>query len=489
MEFWKGVWFTRTSRFPEGRLIFAAIFPLIGDLPAICKTAGFASHSATKFCSLCEITLQDINVIDPQKFIRKTHEEHMERVKRWEASTSFHAREDIGKKEGARASILNQLPYWRPVDHCGIEVMHAHLLGNLKDHSYTFLSVYEAGKDLKKLVELETKWKKTHSGKHIFRGLKFPQVKRKRTPEEDSSGTEEEDAGGGKRRLLSSKNLSRLSRIEEDIGPSTLKSSLQVPSLRRGSRSASRSATTSDISQDTASSDSTVHRYQLRPRSARTESSLGSGSEVEADRREIEEREKEYKTEMEEEKIGDTGGNPTNKPRLTKEELRVLQDVIAQTTVPTWISRVPHNFGSAGAGSLKAADWLILYTVYYPLAIVPLWVIGDGGHKQKIENSIAVTHQDVLRDSLIKLIEITNILMKHHLNSTDLANFTKLIKEYRNILRIGWPTQESKANLHLTQHYPQVIKGLGPPMATSAWAQERINGILGKIPNNHHLGM
>ena len=35
MEFWKGVWFTKTSQFPEGRLIFAVIFPLIGDLPAI----------------------------------------------------------------------------------------------------------------------------------------------------------------------------------------------------------------------------------------------------------------------------------------------------------------------------------------------------------------------------------------------------------------------------------------------------------------------
>jgi hypothetical protein len=50
----------------------------------------------------------------------------------------------------------------------------------------------------------------------------------------------------------------------------------------------------------------------------------------------------------------------TSETQLTKEDLRVLQNVIDQTQVPTWFSRVPHNFGSAGAGSLKAADWLIL---------------------------------------------------------------------------------------------------------------------------------
>ena len=90
---------------------------------------------------------------------------------------------------------------------------------------------------------------------------------------------------------------------------------------------------------------------------------------------------------------------------------------------------------------------------------------------------------------MIKLIEITNILMKNHLNMSYLTNLTKLMKEYQHTLQIRWPKQESKVNLHLTQHYPKVIKQFGPPMATSAWAQERINGILGKIPNNHHLGM
>jgi hypothetical protein len=116
-------------------------------------------------------------------------------------------------------------------------------------------------------------------------------------------------------------------------------------------------------------------------------------------------------------------------------------------------------------------------------------VIGNSWQKKYIEGSNTVTNQEVLRDSTIKLIEMTSILMKHHLDERDKINLRKLTKEYREVLQMGWPNHTSKSNLHLTQHYPEVIERFGPPIATAAWAQERLNGILGNIPNNQHLGM
>jgi len=62
-----------------------------------------------------------------------------------------------------------------------------------------------------------------------------------------------------------------------------------------------------------------------------------------------------------------------NGPRLTPEELDVVRRTIMHTIVPSWIDRVPHNLGSASHGSLKAAEWLILYKIYYTIALVPLW--------------------------------------------------------------------------------------------------------------------
>ncbi|MBW0544648.1 hypothetical protein O181_084363 [Austropuccinia psidii MF-1] len=43
---WNGIWFSNTHDFPQGRLIRVALLPLIADLPALRKVAGFASHSA-----------------------------------------------------------------------------------------------------------------------------------------------------------------------------------------------------------------------------------------------------------------------------------------------------------------------------------------------------------------------------------------------------------------------------------------------------------
>ena len=66
-----------------------------------------------------------------------------------------------------------------------------------------------------------------------------------------------------------------------------------------------------------------------------------------------------------------------DEPEISKEDLRVLHDVITHPILPTWILRVPKKFGMVGAGSLKALEWLILYKVYFPLDIVLYWVIGN----------------------------------------------------------------------------------------------------------------
>ena len=62
-----------------------------------------------------------------------------------------------------------------------------------------------------------------------------------------------------------------------------------------------------------------------------------------------------------------------NAPKLTPEELDVVRRTIMHTTIPSWIDHVPHNLGAASHGSLKAAEWLILYKVYYTIALIPLW--------------------------------------------------------------------------------------------------------------------
>ncbi|MBW0490353.1 hypothetical protein O181_030068 [Austropuccinia psidii MF-1] len=49
------------------------------------------------------------------------------------------------------------------------------------------------------------------------------------------------------------------------------------------------------------------------------------------------------------------------------ENIKELRQIVEQTTIPYFWTRVPKNLGSAKHGSLKAVEWELLYKVYLPL--------------------------------------------------------------------------------------------------------------------------
>ncbi|OAV89091.1 hypothetical protein PTTG_09028, partial [Puccinia triticina 1-1 BBBD Race 1] len=166
------------------------------------------------------------------------------------------------------------------------------------------------------------------------------------------------------------------------------------------------------------------------------------------------------------------------------EELDVVRRCILHTVLPSWIDRVPHNLGSASHGSLKAAEWLILYKVYYTMALIPIWVrcLADTGTTQSKRRT------SLLLESTTTLSQVAHFLTLPRIKLQDLDELDSLILKYQRCLQTGWPTKSSKPNLHLTQHFSDVIRRFGPPCSTAAWAQERVNGMLQRLPTNNHLG-
>ncbi|KAF8579441.1 hypothetical protein K439DRAFT_1620550 [Ramaria rubella] len=76
-------------------------------------------------------------------------------------------------------------------------------------------------------------------------------------------------------------------------------------------------------------------------------------------------------------------------PRLTiatPEVMRHIRSVIANTDNPSWLSSVPHGFGDAAAGTMKADEWRTMYSIYLPLALVALW--GEGSSHPSPELSM-----------------------------------------------------------------------------------------------------
>ncbi|MBW0489317.1 hypothetical protein O181_029032 [Austropuccinia psidii MF-1] len=145
---WHGTWFSNTHDFPQGIPIRVALLPLIADLPDLCKVSVFASHSANQFCSFCNITKVEINETDISTFEPRTNETHITKENEWCQLQTKKEQDESVKSHEVWWSILNKLDYWRPIDFCGIDIMHCLILGDIKDYCISFLKVGLAGHEL-----------------------------------------------------------------------------------------------------------------------------------------------------------------------------------------------------------------------------------------------------------------------------------------------------------------------------------------------------
>lgn len=109
---------------------------------------------------------------------------------------------------------------------------------------------------------------------------------------------------------------------------------------------------------------------------------------------------------------------------LKPHELEVVRRTLMHTTMPLWVDRVPQNLGAASHGSLKAAEWLFLYKVYYTIALVPIW------RKAYAECTTAEEKEQVtiLLESTTLLSKITHFLQFPQIHKTDLPELDDLIK-------------------------------------------------------------
>lgn len=120
LVFWSpGVYYAETPNHPEGRLVRAAIVPLLADLLAARKMSGI-----NQWCTQCPLKADDIDNLELETWPRPlTCDEHRALAVEWESLDS-RARNRHFKKHGIRWSELLRLPYWDPVRFTVIEFSH-----------------------------------------------------------------------------------------------------------------------------------------------------------------------------------------------------------------------------------------------------------------------------------------------------------------------------------------------------------------------------
>jgi len=129
-----GVLYSRTARHTHGHRVRAILVPVVADMPAARQAGGFASPTATFFCTLCNLDIRDIENLDKRTWPERDIGEHSQVARQWRDAQTAEEQEAIFKDHGIRWSSLLSLPYWNPILFTAVEPMHVFDAGLFQTH-------------------------------------------------------------------------------------------------------------------------------------------------------------------------------------------------------------------------------------------------------------------------------------------------------------------------------------------------------------------
>ncbi|CDO76809.1 hypothetical protein BN946_scf185033.g6 [Trametes cinnabarina] len=425
-ELWThGLFLERTALRFVGRLLRVALIPLVCDLPALRKTAGFAGHSAKLFCSFCRLLKKLICNIMRDTWPMRTAAEHRRIATQWRDASTEAERVDLYKEHGIRWSELLRLPYWDPLRFPVVDAMHNLLLGNLRHHCMDVWGIDIKGKTGKKITP--------------------------HTPEEQASWLRRvvEGIQNDSRHALGKIRVGYLATVAQvnDISPGTkLVKRAYIAAL--------------------------LHWVHFSPLHLRLVAYV------------LCEQAKSHPIEdlklppvLEENAIDfhlADGAYDISKFRiLTPEVLTIIRQDIAKSFFPSWMERPPHNFGSATHGKLKADQWRTVCTVTLFITLTRLW--GDASADSK---------EGVLLRNFVHLVTATDLATRRSMDPERAQAYDYHMREYlQGLLDIF--AHQLVPNHHLALHLTACLLLFGPVHGWWGYPFERYNGILGGLNVNN----
>ncbi|EJD35230.1 hypothetical protein AURDEDRAFT_39797, partial [Auricularia subglabra TFB-10046 SS5] len=131
-----GVVIPRTALSDCGRLVRAAVVPVVCDMPGGRKVVGYNPPRSNYLCPYCKCHKSQINSVGiyNDDFVRRSREEWLLRARNWRDARSNEERARLKSQFGIAWSELLYLPYWDPTKYFVVDGMHNLVLGLLQHH-------------------------------------------------------------------------------------------------------------------------------------------------------------------------------------------------------------------------------------------------------------------------------------------------------------------------------------------------------------------
>jgi len=147
---------------------------------------------------------------------------------------------------------------------------------------------------------------------------------------------------------------------------------------------------------------------------------------------------------------------------------------MALTELPSWVTDVPRNWGTAAQGKLSANNWRVICTVHLPITLIRLW---GGDHapedwKNKLENFM----------DLVCVVQIANL---RSISKKEIEPYKRYIFRYMTRFKSLYKLVKVKPIHHAALHYGNILWGFGPAHMHSAAFYERF--IHSMQSKNHNM--
>ncbi|KAI0054698.1 hypothetical protein BV25DRAFT_1816687 [Artomyces pyxidatus] len=498
--FWTpGVFFSRTAKYSDGRLVQAALVPLVCDLLAACQVAGYAGHQSTFFCHYCLLPREDIENFNRATWKPRHYHTHLDLAKAWRDAETQEEQADIYEKHGIRWTELLRLPYWNPIHFTVVDSMHNLYLGLLKTHVRDIWgmdidlldgdsTVSPVAKVIPRPAEalmieatnaLETgsaealakirraalwhlckdrncRRASTTKGliKQLMKWVSFRDVSVRGL----SSEPEEKD-----RRDIEDAELHLTSRSEvKKAKKQLLLYKKKILEKLCDSRHLSRKGNKTQL----------VDRLLgwVRRRTSRNNAAENVAPPEDGHSHGAEDPEALFLPPF---FVG--GGDTVEKVVLGISTLHEVKKDMAKTELPSWISPAPKNLGSTSQGKLSADQMLTTCTIHLPITLIRLWGNLEGRPHEMLANYL----------DLIVAVEIGSMLTT---SPAHIKIYDERMVRYLETMIDLYKEAKVQPNHHLSLHLGDFLYAFGPVHAWRAFAFERYNYIFQQEKTNQKFG-
>ncbi|KAI0646436.1 hypothetical protein C8Q79DRAFT_926401 [Trametes meyenii] len=158
---------------------------------------------------------------------------------------------------------------------------------------------------------------------------------------------------------------------------------------------------------------------------------------------------------------------------LTQDVVDVIRADIKNIVLPSWIERLPSNFGSVAHGKLKADQWRVVCTVSLTVTLVRLWGTASASQKDRL-----------LLDNFVHLVTAVDLATRRSMTRERALAFDHHMLLYLQGLREIF-SHDLVPNHHLSLHLVTCLLMFRPVHGWWAFPFERYNGLLQSINTNN----